>query len=632
MDNARNISYNHTAEISALRKMGKLDVAYRLASADYQATPNDPWTQMSMFYVLRDMCKNAIAVGNMDDAKEKLEVMVKLSPTMKDDNKIAPKICNALRRQLLPEANIINEASVKSKVDAVGAYATVKNLISESGKVDVSLHTSLGWILYRYIHANIDTMSSKELRTLLSYYIKLEVERPSVLHSQMLLMAINVSMKHSDFNIVAFFRLWNPCYFRDEDIQKGKGNDGKEYSSLAVKAIKRCFQWVKGQQHKDSEQVAWLASLYDTVIGHNSADDWLLRDRASIYLWQDDRNKALNIYMELVLRLSEKYYIWSELADLINDNDDLRIALLSKALLLERNEIYLGGIHLRLAAELIKKGMKAEALRELMTYEQVHHNPSQKYANLRRAIGDDVSPTTDNKDMYTKNAVAAEGYAFANVEPVNVAVVQRYKDHDKRHFTVLTNGANVRLKVNDKVFPVVKRADMGKVFSARVYNGKILSLYPSNDDASLPNFKDAIAAVTNVNYEKGFFFYTLGEGHDSNAGKVGFNETPLRPEPGQCIKVRYCTSTGKDGRQILLTARIELTDEVNDNAVRRVSGRLKVKFRHGNTGIQPDYAFIDHYYVHRSLLRKHDIFDDCNVTADVVYAGDGKWTAVNLIL
>lgn len=753
MEDARNIRSTNTSRISELRKAGNLDEAYKLACADLQADMNDPWAQMSLFYVLRDMCKKAIEAKNTDKAKKMLDGMERLCPTMKDDMGLGPKICTSLYRQLLPESVTVNEAAEKSKSDAAGAYDMVKDLISNPENVDASLHNSLGWILYRYIRASIDSLTGKELRTLLSYYIKLEVERPSILHSQMLAVAISIAKKHDDFNFAVFFKLWNPCYLRGEDIQKGKGSDGKEYSSLlsracrqivgsngevdldslpdnlrkltaealreaeywklyekfknneigypffsafttyndkyasygpsewhsqvlrlalrvmdgnnswrffaffkawgidnltdddwqgrtdamgneypstAAKATKRCYEWLKDQQHKDKENIAWLASLYDIAIEHNPDDEWLMRQRAIIYLWQDDRDSALQIYRELVLQLGDKYYIWSELANLIDDND-MRIALLSKALLLEKNEDYLGSIHLTLACELIKKGMKAEALCELTTYEATHENPSRRCAELRKAVGEGVTPAESNKVMYSEKAVTAEDYAYGDIEPVNVVVVQKYEDHGKR-VTVLYDGADIRLRIKDNAFPMIKQSKIGNVFTVRSHEGKMLSIRPASNDACLPNFKEAIVAVTNVDDKKGCFFFTLGEGYNGVTGRVSFKDTSLRPTLGQCLKVRYCVMEGKDGKQRLLTTRIETTNEVNDKAVKRISGRLRVKFRPDSTGIQPDFAFIDNYYVHRSLLRKYNIIDDCDVSADVVYNDKGKWNAVDLIL
>lgn len=44
----------------------------------------------------------------------------------------------------------------------------------------------------------------------------------------------------------------------------------------------------------------------------------------------------------------------------------------------------------------------------------------------------------------------------------------------------------------------------------------------------------------------------------------------------------------------------------------------------------PDYGFIDGHYVHRRLLEKYDITEDCKVIAEIVLGGDNKWRVYDL--
>lgn len=44
-------------EVALLRKQGKLREAYSLAIEDLKEEMDDPWAQMSLFWVLRDICQ-----------------------------------------------------------------------------------------------------------------------------------------------------------------------------------------------------------------------------------------------------------------------------------------------------------------------------------------------------------------------------------------------------------------------------------------------------------------------------------------------------------------------------------------------------------------------------------------------
>lgn len=156
-----------------------------------------------------------------------------------------------------------------------------------------------------------------------------------------------------------------------------------------------------------------------------------LRQRAIIYTWQQQYDLAINVYKSLLLEMSEKYYVWSELADCIQDSNELKIALLSKALLVERNEDFLGSIHLTLADLLIKEELTSEALCELNIYKKFHENTSRKYQEYIERVDISVIPPNNNKLLYNRYATIAEEYAFSEIEAKEVTLVDRWEKDEK---------------------------------------------------------------------------------------------------------------------------------------------------------------------------------------------------------
>lgn len=65
-----------------------------------------------------------------------------------------------------------------------------------------------GWDIYHYLKANVENMESQEARTLLACYIKMELEKPSLLHSLMLSVALRMAKRFTDFNFARFFDMW----------------------------------------------------------------------------------------------------------------------------------------------------------------------------------------------------------------------------------------------------------------------------------------------------------------------------------------------------------------------------------------------------------------------------------------
>lgn len=65
-----------------------------------------------------------------------------------------------------------------------------------------------GWDIYRYMKGNIEQMESQEARTLLACYMKMGLEKPSLLHSLMLNIALRMAKRFPDFQFDRFFDMW----------------------------------------------------------------------------------------------------------------------------------------------------------------------------------------------------------------------------------------------------------------------------------------------------------------------------------------------------------------------------------------------------------------------------------------
>lgn len=836
-------------EVTLLRKSGKLKEAYKMAIEDLKEDKNNSWAQMSLFWVLRDICQQLCNRNVTDKAKVCLKEMSLLLPTMMDDSGAGKKAYINLYKQIQPNADIISKAAELSKNNPSRAYVQAKNYIDSANKIDSALHEDLGWIIYRYIKAEVSNLTSLEVRTLLKDYIYLKNERPSMLHSQMLNLALSFSKEHSDFSLYRFFMLWEPENLRYEDLNKSYYNDseipslisricrqiissgenidieklcekinlpksetldllrepqfweimnlhkegktyemfeafstynkrnavygashwhsevlkiaerymsgqeawrfiyffkdwgyenlmdidwkeeidnnGNIYKPLAVKAAKKCYEYLKELHPRDAGLVSWLDSLYNELIERTKKDEWILRQRAIIYTWQQRYDPAIKVYKSLLLEMSEKYYVWSELADCIQNNNELKIALFSKSLLIERNEDFLGSIHLNLADLLIKEGLMPEALCELNTYKKFHEKTSPKYQEYIEQVDISVIPPNNNKLLYNKYATIAEEFVFSEIAPKEVTLVDRWEKDGKTYCT-LTNGVEIIFQVDIKRFPLLKNAMFGSVFRVKFHmerkekqiqtdvpswnktriteikyiplcmhrietklwiglpekfgyveylneEKKILHIVTQdsrqafqvfkekwgtilkgnfvsfreyttikkhekkivitniekvNKETALPNFNTGIVVVDDINKQKELFHYTFGQG--KIGGIVSFNDTNLRPEIGQCLKIFYCVTKNKKGEKRPIVLNIEETTEINSNAIKTIKGHLELKYKNGFCNGSPDFAFIGNYYVHHSILCKYNITKDCYVTADVIYAGQGKWKVIKI--
>lgn len=153
-------------------------------------------------------------------------------------------------------------------------------------------------------------------------------------------------------------------------------------------------------------------------------------------------------------------------------------------------------------------------------------------------------------------------------------------------------------------------------------------LSPCDSETAVANYKTAVVAVDGVNDGKCLFHYVMGPLEPS--GVIHFDQTDLRPEVGDFLKVHYYVRDRKNVKpgepmRVAEILKIEQTAERDVKLVRKFTGFLKIKYYDDCQSEEPDFAFIGDYYVHKSMLEKFRITEDCYVTAKAVYSADGKW-------
>lgn len=459
-------------------------------------------------------------------------------------------------------------------------------------------------------------------------------------HSEVLRLAERYMDEQDQWRFVSFFRDWKYENLMDADWVEETDANGNMYRSLAVKAAKKCYEALKRTQKKDPELIMWLDSLYDVVIEHVKEDEWVLRQRAIIYTWCDRYDSAISVYRSLLLELSEKYYIWSELADCVQD-DNIKIGLFSKALLCERNEAFLGSIHLALSDLLIKNNQISEALCELNIYKRSHENVSSKYQTLIEQVDTSVAPSKNNRSLYTRYAVIAEEYAFSEIEAKEVTLIDRWEKEGKTR-CLLTNGADLSFQVNAKRFPFLMKAKLGSVFKVKCNEEK-------GERQAQPKYiplcmhKMEVAPWSGFPLVFGYVEY-LNEGkkvlhiisQDSKQIFCPFKERWGSISQGDFVSFREYSVVRKGERKAVVT-HIEKVDKETalsnfNDTIKTIQGRLRVKYRDTSWTGSPDFAFIGEFYVHRSMLAKYQITSDREVRADVIYMGENKWKVIELHL
>ncbi len=571
----------------------------------------------------------------------------------------------------------------------------------------------------------------------------------SEFHSKILSLAVRAMSEDNVSRFYSFFKKWNPACLGPADWQEEKGENGETYKALALKAIKNAVDSALAVNDEELGDTDWLISAIDTVIKKNPDDDWSVRDKAKILIKSGKKADAEKVYQELVCTLGDKYYVWQEFSDCIDDKD-AKIGMLCKAISMEKNEDYIGNIRLSLAGCLINEGMMAEAAHELKLYRDNYDakgwRVKPKYESLQdRCSG--TTPAENNNALYQKYIPFADEYAYSSIPYTELLLIDDWKDDDGKKHVKFTDNDNIEIVLNPKRFPTLKKYHKGQIWNIKLYmeepapqqpalfffsrtpqkveppkftpllvspsdkadwsilpetfgvidhvnkekkvyhlisqdskqifepfetqkyekgdfvkfkmykkSGKdeiryyAQNIEPCSRELAISKFPSRIIAVDGVNDAKKLFHYVTAPGVLD--GIIHYDQTDIRPAVGDCLNIVYYVRQKKDqknpGKEVKVREilSVEPTDQINDKAIKTISGTLELKWKHGyddydfyddddDDSSRPqvtsaDFAFVGDYYVHRSLLLKYHITSDCHVTGRAIFTGDGKWKVFEL--
>lgn len=543
-------------------------------------------------------------------------------------------------------------------------------------------------------------------------------------HSEILSLAERFIKENDEWRFLNFFENWNPENLRNDDWKETK-KDESTYKPLATKAIKKAFEILKTQT--SAQNLSWLIQPYEKAIKLFPDDEWLLREKALLHFKNNELKLAIKIYKRLVLELADKHYVWQEFSDCIISDNSLKIGMLSKALSLEKNEDFLGDIHLNLAKVLIEENLFENALIELNTYKRHRDVKGWKlspiFDEFHKKVSSVKQSLKDNRELYEKYIPFAENFAYADIEWTEFVLVDKWKTNKGKGRLSFTDGKAIEFGIGKNRFEVLKQSELGQIFkfklhkqeikkevenrfswlskntitefkyiplitektnkqhweilndtiavidyinkkkniihaittdnkevffpqvknelqigdfvTAKSYERKVKAenrtelrqIQKIDKEVAITKFQTQIAIVDGVNNQKQLFHFVISS---KLQGIVKYADTSLRPKEGDFIKLCFGAKTGKDRKLRLKVLDLELTEEVNSNLRKDISGLLIVKYKSYNYDEEtPDFAFIGDFYVPKYLLEKHQILDDCMVNARAIYAGD-KWKVIEI--
>jgi len=293
-------------------------------------------------------------------------------------------------------------------------------------------------------------------------------------HSEILNLAERFMEENDEWRFLNFFKNWNPENLRTEDWKETK-KDEHTYKPLAIKAIKKAFEVLKTQTSEHN--LSWLIQPYEKAIKLFPDDEWLLREKALLHFKNNELELAIKIYKHLVLELADKHYVWQEFSDCIISDNSLKIGMLSKALSLEKNEDFLGDIHLDLAKALIDENLLENALIELEAYKKHREIKGWKLSSIFDELQQKASSVKqnlkDNWELYKKYIPFAENFAYADFDWKEVVLADKWKDDKGKERLTFTDGKTIEFAIGKNRFEVLRQSELGQIFKFKLHKQEI---------------------------------------------------------------------------------------------------------------------------------------------------------------
>ena len=192
-------------EITELRKSGQLAQALQAAESEFEQNPNK-YNVGALFWCLNDLYKQQ----NEEEALNTIGRMKTLYEEYCEGDEFMSKALISAKRQITPHyqeiKNAVSQAKNGSK-DTVELFNNIFQLYSSS-HLDTSLYQDFGWLIY-YTLKSTPLNDVNQRKILLHQYLKLNLPKPSILHSRILGEAIKVEQNTPlQFGIRHFMSLW----------------------------------------------------------------------------------------------------------------------------------------------------------------------------------------------------------------------------------------------------------------------------------------------------------------------------------------------------------------------------------------------------------------------------------------
>jgi hypothetical protein len=631
-------------EVFAKRKEGAIDEAYRMALELMGAPLVDDWGRKAFCWCLIDLIKRDAKNGNQENLPHYRKQLESIEADPSDDV-LAKGVRNALSL-CNPGGQQISQAKALSKDGRHAEAAAIYRKTLACGSADRETQTSFGWELYFHSRDLMaaDIVNLGAVKRNLHDYLKQDVEKPSLLHTCVLQLAVKLAGQDK-LGMLAFSRLWNLEYLRPEDFERYRAEDGKEYPSVAERVIQQAGK--EAAASDSAQEQNYILPHINAAIERFPDNIWLKLDKAKVLLSLGLHDEAMAFGLAVAKAKSNDYWAWGLLGDIISKTDQqAALGCYCKALSCSADDKFTGKVRLKVAQRMLESNDLAAAKHEIEAVIRSKASEGHKIPEVAAEIASqpwfaEMTANASNRDFYKSHAPAAEALLFGSLQWVDANVGDKFtildkenKPKQKRKIFLKTSSVPMELVIPESKLgrrqlspgdAIMLKGEFDGDYHFKIYMLEIRGLESRwdvfEDKHILP---EKIGVVVHVNKEKRALHFMVDRETD---GVIPLSELSDSFVEGDAIAVRLSLYTTKNGPAYRVCQAVATCEQPSEQIRKAFCEEVRVSNGMGFTE--------SHIFFAPPFVAEHRIEDGQKISGTAVLSfnkkkGNWGWKAISI--
>ena len=552
--------------VTELRKSGRLDEAFKVASEQVAAPGADDWDIADLGWCLIALVKRHAADQDHADLRKYLDQLAQLQVPASNDLLVEQRertlaLADSDRREVMAARSLGKEGR---HAEAVRTFS----LLAAQGVLTPEDKVAYGWELFRTSQAAFKTGDGREIsagavdtiKRHLNAYLKLGIAECGLLHTCMLQQAERLA-RGDHLRLVSFSRLWNLSLLRPEDYLENRQIDGKVFPPLFETVVQRASK--EAANGGSPAEMQYIQPYLEDALKQFPENVWLKLNMVKLLRGLGRTDEARQLATEFARSKAGEYWTWELVGDLEHD-PTMRLSCYAKALTCSDDDTFVSKVRLKFA-ELIAADHPEQAKAEVQRV--IEHRrregnriPADAERLRQEAWFAEATASTGGRLFYDRFKAQAEELLFSHLPWTDASVGDEFvikgqdgeKDRARRRLYLKALPLTLEISVSASL-PDVRRLPLGMPIKVQLeshpkepWKVTVHRIQPRPDGGQDDIVAETVGVIDHVNCAKGLLHFVVAKGIDGTLPLAQFSG---RVELGQAIAVRMVRFHDRKGHR-----------------------------------------------------------------------------------